>query len=152
MNNDKLIELYKEAEFFIHGNKVYVGSYQNHIEITEKLNKFAHLILAQQYENNLNMVVPVKLSDDELHKLITQHYPKCLRGKKNKFEVTDWWRFGIAIQEAMLSASPTPPINNEINKLKDELFLEIKNLKIELNHRIDRIESNRNNIYSQPNN
>jgi hypothetical protein len=52
------------------------------------------------------------LSDDTIHELIQKYHPKCIKGVKTKFEVTDWWRFAKAIEKA-LSASPTAPIESD---------------------------------------
>jgi hypothetical protein len=56
--------------------------------------------------------IPSGLSDDTIHELIQKYHPKCLKGVKTKFEVTDWWRFAKAIEKA-LSASPTAPIERD---------------------------------------
>ena len=64
---------------------------------------------AWEYRAQLSLSKPVvsRLTDDELHDLITKHHPKCAKGVK-RFEVTDWWNFGVAVQLAMIAASPKP--------------------------------------------
>ena len=45
--------------------------------------------------------VPIRLTNDELNQLITEHHPKCQKAQK-KIDVTDWWQFAVYVQLKMI--------------------------------------------------
>ena len=118
MNNNKLIELAKEAGFEISKYGLIIAPINNILitgdhAVESELNRFAELILAQQSEDKLNMVI------QEGFKLVPIEPTKDMLEAAGKA----WPRYGHLddiiknIKEeykAMLSASPTPPINNEL--------------------------------------